>query len=318
MAAAPSLMVQIIHMQGGLKGQIQEFVSDLITIGRVSVSSVRFPADEPGVSREHASIRREGNQFKLTDLSKFGTFVNGKQVREIFLKNGDVIEFGPGGPKASFSVEVTSAAPSPSPPPFIAAPPPVTPPPLQRYEAPPPPTEAQSGNWGVVAPPERYVPPQRSVAADAGGFVPPVQKNAAPLVIQFGPTIRSYRELPVVIGTDTRCDFVLKHPGILGQHAQLFFYGNNYWIKDLTGQQLVKVNMNRISGQTQLNPHDLIECGPQGPLFKFLGDGRLAEVEPESDAPSVAPPSPPHSGYDEPPKNNGANLLSKFIKGFRT
>ena len=90
----PRILVQLIHIQGGLKGEIQEFYDSPITVGRLSSCSVRFPADEPGVSREHAIIQRDGNQFKLVDLSKFGTYVNGKQVREALLKNGDVLEFG--------------------------------------------------------------------------------------------------------------------------------------------------------------------------------------------------------------------------------
>ena len=55
------------------------------------------------MSRKHAEIIREGNRFKLVDLSANGTFVNGKRVKEVYLKDGDVLTFAEGGPKVSFS-----------------------------------------------------------------------------------------------------------------------------------------------------------------------------------------------------------------------
>jgi pSer/pThr/pTyr-binding forkhead associated (FHA) protein len=94
----PHIIVQLIHIQGGMKGQIQEYSDSEISIGRLPSYTLHFPPDEPGVSREHAKILRDGNQFKLITLKdKFGTFVNGRQVKEAVLRNGDVIEFGTGG-----------------------------------------------------------------------------------------------------------------------------------------------------------------------------------------------------------------------------
>lgn len=315
MATPPYMLIQIIHMQGSLKGQIQEFDSNLITIGRLSTCAVRFPANEPGVSREHARIAREGNQFKLTDVSRFGTFVNGRQVREAYLRNGDVIEFGPGGPKASFSAEI---APSPAVPPLREAAAPSS-----QQVCIPHPAEAVSP---LMVPPrseplpdERPAPPWRPGTDEhSGGFGVPVQKTAVPLVIQYGPTIRSFRELPVVLGSDPRSDFVLRHPGISGQHAQILFYQNSYWIKDLTGQGVVRVNQKALAGETRLNPHDEIKCGPEGPIFRFLGEGRLAEVEPPEISPAVQQSSPPGDVPQEGTKVQGSNIISKFLKGFRT
>lgn len=60
------------------------------------------------ISRRHAMIQRKNNQFLLYDLnSRNGTFVNGKRIssREPYvLKPGDVVEFGLGGVKLTFSV----------------------------------------------------------------------------------------------------------------------------------------------------------------------------------------------------------------------
>ncbi|HLO27519.1 MAG TPA: FHA domain-containing serine/threonine-protein kinase [Anaerolineales bacterium] len=58
------------------------------------------------ISRRHAMIQRENNEFVLHDLdSRNGTFVNGKRLSSNephMLVYGDVIEFGTGGVKLTF------------------------------------------------------------------------------------------------------------------------------------------------------------------------------------------------------------------------
>lgn len=50
---------------------------------------------DPDVSREHFTIRREGVRWLLRNLSRFGTLVDGKEVRgEIELSRVTVLEFG--------------------------------------------------------------------------------------------------------------------------------------------------------------------------------------------------------------------------------
>jgi len=306
MTSPPYIVVQLIHIHGGLKGKIQEFSQNLITVGRLSTCTIQFPADEPGVSREHARIVREGNQFKLIDLSKYGTSVNGKQVKEVFLRNGDVLEFGPGGPKVSFNMELLASPPEPilSPSPSKSS--------LSRDIASP--VMELPRDVAPVMAENESVPVKRGVPAQAPVDYSPVQKTVVPLVIQFGPTIRTFRELPVSLGADTRADFVIRHPGLQALHAQIFYYQNNYWIKDLTGLGLIKVNHRRIDVQAQLNPQDEIECSPSGPSFRFLGEGRLAEIENE---PDVKNNVSDEKAIDTSVKADDANIISKFIKGFR-
>ncbi len=98
----PQITVQLVHIEGPLKGQIQEFDDPLITIGRSPDCSVTFPKELKAISRKHAEIRREGNRFKLIDHSTNGTFIQGRRVDEAYLKDGDVITFTENGPKASF------------------------------------------------------------------------------------------------------------------------------------------------------------------------------------------------------------------------
>jgi len=89
MKRPPIIVIQLVHILGPLKGEIQEFIEPPISIGRHPGCHVRFPADLAPVSRKHAEITREGNQFKLIDHSANGTFVNGKQVKEVLLKDGN-------------------------------------------------------------------------------------------------------------------------------------------------------------------------------------------------------------------------------------
>ena len=91
MNTLPHIIVQLVHIEGPLKGEIQELTDTQITIGRHPDCQVRFPKEVVTLSRKHARIEREGNRFKLIDQSTNGTFVNGRQVPEIYLKDGDVI-----------------------------------------------------------------------------------------------------------------------------------------------------------------------------------------------------------------------------------
>ena len=50
---------------------------------------------DPRVSRDHAQILKEGQEFFLVDLgSKHGTFVNGERVQRQKLERGDRLELG--------------------------------------------------------------------------------------------------------------------------------------------------------------------------------------------------------------------------------
>jgi pSer/pThr/pTyr-binding forkhead associated (FHA) protein len=256
-----AIIVQLVHISGPMKGTVQEFSSDTITIGRHPSCNVRFPHDLTVVSRKHAEILREGNQFKLTDHSANGTLVNGKPVGEVFLKSGDVMTFADGGPQVSFLTETKEINGK------------------IVEESPQIPDQIQQAQVFYEPPKPQQPPPNVEVQRlDMASS----QRVNAPFVIQYGPTIRSFKVLPITIGKNPKCEFVLNHPAILDLHAQFFFFQDGYWIKDLTGRGLVRVNLQPVNNQTSLKADDNIALSPSGPLFLFLGDGRLAEmVEPE-------------------------------------
>lgn len=62
-------------------------------VGRGSESDVKIT--DPGISRRHAEIRLEGNEYVVTDLgSTNGTIVDGRPIRRASLYDGSSIQFG--------------------------------------------------------------------------------------------------------------------------------------------------------------------------------------------------------------------------------
>ena len=69
---------------------------DPFTIGRRTGNDLRL--DGADVSREHAVVVRDGDQYVLRDSkSRFGTFVNGAQITEKVLSNGNRVRLGQSG-----------------------------------------------------------------------------------------------------------------------------------------------------------------------------------------------------------------------------
>jgi pSer/pThr/pTyr-binding forkhead associated (FHA) protein len=250
-----------------MKGKIEVFSKEVISIGRNLSNDLRFPASLTIVSRNHAQIMREGNRFRLMDKSANGTFVNGKRASEdTFLKDGDVIEFAPGGPKVSFLTEMNEEGVYEE----------------EHEEITIFPQRASSGklpernaeNAQYIQMPDTLKQSRQSIVVELSNQ--PVQ---ASLVIQYGPSIRSYKELPITIGRHPKCNFVLDRPGILNEHVQILYANDRYWVKDLTGQNQVCVNGQPIGFQQPLSVNDTISFSATGPIFRFIGEGRLAEAE---------------------------------------
>jgi len=273
MPQVPNITVQLVHIQGPLKGQIQDFSQFPVYIGRHSSCQVRFDKDLTTISRRHARIDRQGNRFRIVDASTNGTYVNGKRIADVYLRDGDVITFSENGPKASFLTKIEagdapiaharSAQPMPPSPvspaqPQMPAPAAVSPSPVP---SPPPPNT-----------------PEPSLTAGPGLEIPVISTNAT-LVIQFGPTLQSYNLLPVTIGTDPACDFVIANNALAGRHIQIFFYDNEYYAKDLTGRSTVSINGRPVGTQSVIAQGAELSLTEQGPKFRFLGGGRLAEIQ---------------------------------------
>lgn len=87
-------------------GEAQKIIIDQIELGRAPDCLVRFDESFTTVSRRHAAIIREGDSYKLVQLSQTNTtFLNGKPVnREWYLQNGDEIQLSVNGPKLGFII----------------------------------------------------------------------------------------------------------------------------------------------------------------------------------------------------------------------
>lgn len=85
-------------------GENQEIIVDNIELGRDSHCQVRFDEKFQTVSRHHAAIVKDGDMWKLVQISKTNsTFLNGRPVKtEWYLQSGDEIQLSVNGPKMGF------------------------------------------------------------------------------------------------------------------------------------------------------------------------------------------------------------------------
>lgn len=273
-AAAPDILVQIVHIEGPRKGEIQEFCQERITFGRDASCDVVFPKDLRFISRHHAEINREGNRFHLVNRSPNGCLVNSRPAEEAYLKQGDVITLAEGGPKVSFLSSV-----------------------LPQGQARPVPSPAAAPAWQ----PPAWQPPSAPVPApEPAPRQLPSAAEAAPFTIQYETSIRSFRQPAVKLGSAAPSDFVFRDPRVFGVHAELSYRQGKYFIRDLTESHATLLNGRALPADTPLREGDVLELCEAGPKLRYLGEGRLAEVIEAAPRPSPAPPQPtPASGPPE-------------------
>lgn len=87
-------------------GEAQKIIVDQIELGRADTCQVRFDESFETVSRRHAAIQREGENWKLIHLSQANpTLVNGRPINgTYYLQSGDEIQLSVGGPRLGFIV----------------------------------------------------------------------------------------------------------------------------------------------------------------------------------------------------------------------
>ena len=88
-------------------GEVQKIIVDQIELGRDKNCQVHFGEDCKTVSRHHAAIIKDGNGWKLVQLSKTNsTYLNGRKIAtDWYLQNGDEIQLSTGGPRLGFLVK---------------------------------------------------------------------------------------------------------------------------------------------------------------------------------------------------------------------
>ncbi|HEB13112.1 MAG TPA: DUF2662 domain-containing protein [Actinobacteria bacterium] len=91
-SAEPKTTVRVflINQNLGLEFQLK---NRIITIGRRADNDVIL--NRPGISRHHARLERDKGTYRLFDLdSTNGTLVNGKEIGQVTLADGDELTFG--------------------------------------------------------------------------------------------------------------------------------------------------------------------------------------------------------------------------------
>ncbi len=187
-------VVFISGLRGGERSVITKFPA---TIGRDPNSTLPLALHDQLASTRHAQIRYENRRFILKDVgSSNGTYREGQRITESTLGNGDVFEFGIGGPKIKFNIlangqsianapseaqtlqpmspaELMATSAPPPPPPAPVLPPPVSLGEVSRAESLP--------EWARNAP----IPPNANVARPQSFIsedIPPPAPPPAPVV----------------------------------------------------------------------------------------------------------------------------------------
>ena len=310
----PSLVVQLVHISGTLplNGKVLICTEPEILIGRYNDYTLQFPKDEVLVSRKHAVIQREGNRFKLTDYSKNGTFVNGKKVtKEAYITNGDTLMFAQGGPVIAFMVSSPKGPEKDKIAPHI---------PSQR--------DRENAVQKTGEESQRPTPiPQKplSVLKEADEYSFRIEHNFRITTLPFGnygPSVKSFNKLPITVGKNPGCDFIIMRPPILDEHIQIFYLQKKYWLKDLTGQSLVVINQTPVQNESALESDDIIALTSEGPFFRYRfissNNAILNEIEesfPQQEEDISAPKEPLHEEDEESEdKTKDLSFFSK-IKG---
>lgn len=103
------MRAQLLHLSGPLRGRTITYPQQLVRIGSNAVCEARMVSKV--VSDHHAEIEwvKDQCQFHLRAVES-SVFVNGNEVEEVILKDGDLLEVGAGGPMARFRVYVPIGA----------------------------------------------------------------------------------------------------------------------------------------------------------------------------------------------------------------
>ena len=288
MTTIPVITIQIIHIEGPLKGQIHSFTDAEITLGRHPSCHVTFPRELNHISRKHAQIIREGNRFKLIDLSANGMLINGHPIKEEFLHDGDVVFMTEAGPKFSFIKEISNETmdiPQPHSP-FDSKP--LRPGDLHKESTPLPASPTKS------EPPPPPAPVQSTTPTTEKETIKTTVPANQQLVIQYGLGIMSFKQFPIIMGTHSDCDLKLQEDTIHPKHAEITFADNTYIVNDLTGQGIVTLN-GMAAVNLPMKVGAVLKLSPAGPIFEFVGQGRLMAVTDPAPVEVPAASAPHHA-----------------------
>ena len=83
----------VVRSGGGMAGQTFQPADDRTLVGRSPECHIFL--DDVTVSRRHAEIVRDGDNFTIRDLGSLnGTYVNRKRIESVVLQNDDEVQVG--------------------------------------------------------------------------------------------------------------------------------------------------------------------------------------------------------------------------------
>jgi hypothetical protein len=102
-------LISLVHISGARTGGVDQVDTERFELGRGPDCEVRFHAEQDrAVGKVHAEVEFKQGRYLLRDRdSRNGTYVNGRLVREVYLRQGDVIRLGAEGPQ--LRVDLTGA-----------------------------------------------------------------------------------------------------------------------------------------------------------------------------------------------------------------
>ena len=96
-----------VHLSGSKRGKTESFTDSKISVGTDPSCNLNFDQSvDKSTSSFHAEINLQECDYVLKDLdSDKGTFVNNRQIKEVVIHDGDLIEYGDNGPRARFRIK---------------------------------------------------------------------------------------------------------------------------------------------------------------------------------------------------------------------
>lgn len=252
------MKIVLIEERGGTQMPEQSFNQATIRIGRdVNDCQIVFDnAQFPMVSRKHAELRLQNDQWILHDLhSSYGTFLDNQRISAPqAIRSGNRLQFGSKGPVLRVvSVEPAASAPfAPN-----ASP--------NQSAAPMPPANYPEQFSGRNIPHQNKAPLDQTAQLEFVDAMPP----AAPHKITKD---------NIWLGRDPNGDIVFEANAVMvsRKHAEIRRQNNEFVIHDNGSFNGTLVNDQRISTPTPLYHNDQIQLGMGGPILRFNAPSRVA------------------------------------------
>lgn len=229
LVAIPEAQLEFVGVTGRVPFKITK---PSVWLGRDPGCDIVFEASAGTVSRRHAEIAFESDDFLIKDNKSFnGTLVNGQRISaDVPIYDKDEIQLGLGGPVVRFHAR-GRAAPAGS---SLTG---------QRSMAPQP----------IALPADT----SKTMVANFGRQTRPEPASGEPQLlfsIAFGP------KTELTVGRSERCDIRLDGLQVSNQHARLRASGGEVVVEDLNSTNGTFVNGLRVSRQV-VRPTDVVQIG---------------------------------------------------------